>query len=85
MTVRGRTTDYRAMLVSLVRRVLLVSVLPLIVIAAANFLLFFSFFIGLTRRPLSGHRENVLGAEQLLRAEIRRWRIATEVLTLLRR
>ncbi len=35
-------TDYRAMLVSLVRRVLLVSVLPLIVIAIANFILFFS-------------------------------------------
>lgn len=42
MDGRTRPTNYRAMLLSLVRRVLLVSVLPLIVIAIANFVLFFS-------------------------------------------
>lgn len=74
MTDRGRTTDYRAMLVSLVRRVLLVSVLPLIVIAAANFLLFFSLnrsiVLDQQANLLRYHRESIEAFLANLTAEV---------------
>lgn len=74
MTGGGRTTDYRAMLASLVRRVLLVSVLPLIVIALANFLLFYSLnrsiVLDQQANLLRYHRESVEAFLANLTAEV---------------
>lgn len=74
MTDGGRTTDYRAMLASLVRRVLLVSVLPLIVIALANFLLFYSLnrsiVLDQQANLLRYHRESIEAFLTNLTAEV---------------
>jgi two-component system NtrC family sensor kinase len=74
MTDHSRPTDYRAMLVALVRRVLLVSVLPLIVIASANFLLFFSLnrsiVLDQQANLLRYHRESIEAFLANLTAEV---------------